>query len=74
MQQVKIFKGLENDLSTLETAVNDWIRKSRASVVSITGNIAPQSMPSGGNSPGLTKSSFPPSDVILVLLYEPPGA
>jgi hypothetical protein len=38
--------------------------------VNIFGNIAPQS--SGGESKqhGLTRSEFPPSDILLVVVYE----
>ncbi len=70
MQQVKLFKGLESDLSTLEGEVNAWIRQSGAKIVSITGNIAPQSEKSGAAPGGLGKGQFSPSDVILIVLYE----
>jgi hypothetical protein len=42
-QQVKLFKGIESEVQPLENEINAWIRKSRARVISITGNIAPQS-------------------------------
>ena len=70
MQQVKLFKGLESDVTALEGAVNAWIRQSGARVVSITGNIAPQSQKAAAASGGLGKSPFSPSDVILIVLYE----
>lgn len=73
MRFVKIFKGLENDVSSLEAEVNAWIRQSGAKVVFVTGNIAAQSVDPGSKSGGLTQSPFPPSDVILVVLYEAPG-
>ncbi len=68
MQQVKIFKNLESNVAELEKEVNAWIRQSGAQVVSITGNIAAQSeaLKSGGS----LGSSFAPSDVILIILYE----
>jgi len=73
MRQVKIFKGLESDVTKLEEEVNEWIRRSRANVVSLTGNISPQTVISGAKTSGLGQGSFPPSDVILVVLYETPG-
>jgi hypothetical protein len=73
MQQVKLLKSLESDLSGLESEVNAWIRQSRAKVLSITGNIAPQSEKSGPVSGGLGRSPFAPSDVILIVLYEAPS-
>jgi hypothetical protein len=71
MQQVKIFKNLESNVAELESEVNAWIRQSGVRVVSITGNIAPQSeAPKSGGSLG---NSFAPSDVILIVLYETPA-
>ena len=74
MRQVKIFKSLENDLTSLEKEVNAWIRQSGAEVVSVTGNIAPQTISSGSKASGLGQSAFPPSDVVVVVLYEGPDA
>ncbi len=69
MQQVKIFKNVENNLSELEEEINGWIAQSGAQIVSLTGNIAPQSDPSAPGG-GLTNSTFPPSDVVVIILYE----
>jgi len=73
MRQVKLFKSLESDVAGLEQEVNAWIRQSGARVVSVTGNIAPQTITSGSTASGLGQSSFPPSDLVLVVLYEAPG-
>lgn len=71
MQKIKIFKGVENDLATLEAEVNAWLAASKASVKQIVGNIAPQSpAASAQGGHGLTKSEFPPSDVLIIVLYE----
>ena len=69
MQQVKIFKSLETDVLALEREINAWIRDTGAKVISISGNIAPQS---GGPSLGGSSSSdYPtPSDILLVVLYQ----
>ena len=76
MQQVKLFKGVENQIDRLEAEVNAWIRKTGAKVVSVTGNLAPQS--GGGNAgsgaAGLTQSDFATSDVLLLVVYEAPNA
>ena len=69
MQQIKIFKNVENNVSELEREINAWISQSGARIVSLTGNIAPQSDPSAASG-GLGKSSFPPSDVVVIVLYE----
>ncbi len=73
MQQVKIFKGLEGDIATLENEVNSWIRQSGTQVVAITGNIAPQSHTPQATAGSLGQSGFPSSDVVLIVLYETPA-
>ncbi len=70
MRQVKLFKGIESDVTVLEGEVNAWIRQSGVRVLNITGNIAPQSEKPGATGGGLGKSAFAPSDVILIVLYE----
>ncbi len=69
MQQVKIFKGIESDISNLENEINAWLRETGARVVSITGNIAPQTDMDNASG-GMGASRFPPSDVVVILLYE----
>lgn len=70
MQQVKIFKAMESDVDSLENEVNAWIRESGVRVVSVTGNIAPQSEGSGSSASGLGQGRFVSSDVLLIVLYE----
>jgi len=65
MQQVKIFKSVENELSSLEAEINEWIASTGAKVLNITGNISPQSLSSGGLG-----DTFSASDVLLFILYE----
>jgi len=69
VQQVKIFKGIESDVSGLESEINAWLRNSGARVIQITGNIAPQTEMENASG-GIGKSRFPPSDVVVILLYE----
>ena len=68
MQQIKIFKGIESELSELEKRVNDWIKQSGARIANIFGNIAPQSETHASH--GLSKA-YTPSDILLVVVYEP---
>ena len=76
MQQIKLFVGREDHAGELETEVNAWIAESGATVLSIAGNIAPQSvMPSkeGGSnlsSSGTHTRRFAPSDILVVVTYE----
>lgn len=74
MQQVKLFKGIESEVKAMEDEINAWIRKSRAQVISITGNISPQSRRSESDANALGTGGFAPSDVLLVVLYETPVA
>ena len=67
MQQVKIFECLENEIKSLEEDINQWLRESGARIISITGNIAPQSATSQ------PKARPAPSDVLLIVLYELSG-
>ena len=64
MQQVKIFKGVDNEIAELEHQINRWMRKSGARVLSITGNLSSQSGDSG------PMSSFAAGDVLVIVLYE----
>ena len=74
MQQVRIFKSVENEVGELEKEINGWIRESGATVMSITGNIAPQSGGTEAKSSGLSRSGSAPSDVVVIVLYEAPQA
>jgi len=65
MRQVKLFKGIEAEVSILEKEVNTWIRESGVAVHRISGNIAPQSHGSGTG-----QQRFAPSDVLIVVEYE----
>ncbi len=70
MQQVKIFKSIESDVGAMEAEVNEWIAQSGARVVSITGNIAPQSERVGPSGDSMGQTRFVPSDVVLFVFYE----
>jgi len=64
MQQVKLFKSVETELNSLEDEINKWLATSKARILSITGNIAPQS------SIKPMEDRFTGSDVLVVVLYE----
>ena len=74
MQKVKIFKTVEREVSGLEDEVNRWIQESGAKIISITGNIAPQSTAGQAKPAGLGGSQFASSDVLLVIVYETEGS
>ena len=65
MQQVKIFKSVDTEITDMERQINRWMRKSGARVLSITGNLASQS--GGGGGP---LNSFAASDILVIVLYE----
>jgi len=74
MHQIKLFKGLENDLASIEKEVNGWLATSNAKVVQLIGNVAPQSLRSenghilGAERPGGRGASV--SDIFLAVVYE----
>ncbi|MGB1126211.1 MAG: hypothetical protein ACPG4Q_13475 [Phycisphaeraceae bacterium] len=76
MQQIKLFVGREDHTSELEAEVNNWIVESGANILSISGNIAPQSvLPSkdvGSNlsTTGTHTRRFAPSDILVIVTYE----
>ncbi len=66
MRRVKIFKSIESELWTMEQEINTWIEESGAQIVSVTGNIAPQT----GSGPA---HQFSASDVLVIVVYELPA-
>ncbi|MCA9291217.1 MAG: hypothetical protein KDA25_08810 [Phycisphaerales bacterium] len=67
MHQVKLFKGVENEIHGLEAEINAWLKESGAKVVQMLGNIAPQTP---GREQGGSTSRFAPSDLFLAVVYE----
>ncbi len=67
MQQIKIFKSTEYKVDKLEAKINDWLKASNAKIISMSGNIAPQT---GGPENSSTNQEFQPSDILVMLLYE----
>ncbi len=72
MQQVKIFKGIEHDLSSLEEEINRWLteHKEKVRILQMTGNIAPQTGGEKSSGGALGTGAFASSDVLVILLYE----
>jgi hypothetical protein len=70
MQQIKIFKGQEYELPTLESAVNKWLADSGARVIHVFGNLAPRGPATDPNAGTISPGPFIPSEVLLVMLYE----
>ncbi len=63
MQKVKFFKSIESELGSLEKEINAWIAQTKAKIISINGNIAPQT---GQTAMG----TFSASDIFVVIMYE----
>ncbi|MBI1178851.1 hypothetical protein GC207_15575 [bacterium] len=70
VHQIKIFKGLEDDTTTIEHDVNNWLAENKVKVIQIIGNVAPQTLAAEAVKNTLSRTNHPPSDVMLVLLYE----
>lgn len=65
MRKVKLFKSVVTELEHLEQDINNWLVSSGHQLISISGNIAPQTS-SGGNS----LEHFPTSDLFVIVTYE----
>lgn len=70
MHQIKIFKGLEDDATSIEQEVNEWLKNEKIKVLQIFGNVAPQTLAAEAVKNTLSRTNHPPSDVLLVILYE----
>ncbi len=68
MQQIRIFKSIESDISSLESEINAWLQESGVKVINTFGNIAPQTVNS--DSSASSSRAFSPSDVFMVVVYE----
>ena len=67
MRKIKFFKSVETELTTLESEINQWLEAEGGELVSVTGNIAPQT-----HLPG-APDTFSVSDVLVILTYEVPN-
>ena len=67
-QQIKIFKGIESELTELENRVNNWIKGANVRVAQIFGNIAPQSF--SHQDPSSMGRGYTPSDVLVIVVFE----
>lgn len=71
VQQVKIFIGVESDSSGMETEINGWLKDNAdKKIVSIRGNIAPQTLAKASSSLSSSGRSFSPSDLFIMIVYE----
>lgn len=62
VKKIKIFKGIESELHPLEDEINSWLESSGSELISVTGNIAPQTNTS-------SMSAFSASDVLIIVTY-----
>ncbi|HEX2837659.1 MAG TPA: hypothetical protein VHN77_05985 [Phycisphaerales bacterium] len=75
MQQVKLFHDTEENVHNLEKEINTWLAQSGARVVSIQGNIAPQTVIGHGETSKIPFAQegpgrrFAPSDLFVIVLY-----
>ncbi len=65
MQQLKLFRGVDNEMAELERQINRWMRKSGARILNVTGNLASNSQGSAG-----PMNSFVGGDILVIVLYE----
>ena len=70
MQQIKLFKRSEAELTQLEEQINAWLAANPGRVINLIGNIAPQGNTTEYNALNPTRSPYSPSDVLIAVLYE----
>lgn len=66
MHQIRLFKGVENEVRELEREINAWLQESGVKVVNMFGNIAPQS----GVADAKLGKKFEASDLFICVVYE----
>jgi hypothetical protein len=66
MSKVKIFLSVESEYTEMERDINHWLETTKPKIISIQGNIAPQTPSSGG----MIKDTFGSSDLFVIILYE----
>ncbi len=64
MRRVKLFKGVEAEMAMLEAEINTWLGANNVELVSVSGNIAPQTHFAG------SPDSFSTSDILVIVTYE----
>ena len=71
MQRIKLFKGLETEIETLEQKINAWAETEGVKILQATGNIATQSYNPAAKAGGSLQSNVAAaSDVLITVLYE----
>lgn len=69
MHQIRLFKGIETEIRDMEKEINAWLKETKARIVQLSANIAPQT-----NEPaptGVAKSrQYAPSDLFVSVVYE----
>jgi hypothetical protein len=73
VHQIRIFVDIESNVEGLEERVNAWLKESRANIIDIFGNIAPQTVASGSQGTALAQRKFSSSDIFMVVVYEAAG-
>lgn len=70
-----MFKSIETELGDMEANINQWLATTQAKIISITGNISPQTirhLGTNGQSLEGTFGAFGASDVFVIIQYELP--
>ncbi|HVP72827.1 MAG TPA: hypothetical protein VMS30_03760 [Phycisphaerales bacterium] len=69
VHQIRLFKGVETEVRDMEKEINHWLKDTKARVVHLASNIAPQS-----NDPqafaGPKSRQFAPSDLFVAIVYD----
>jgi hypothetical protein len=69
VHQIRLFKGVETDIKEMEKEINSWLKDSKARVVHMSSNIAPQSNEPQAFS-GPKARQFAPSDLFVAIVFD----
>jgi len=70
VHQIKLFVDVESNLEAMEQKINQWLAGSGAKVVSVFGNIAPQTVTPDTKGSSLGVRRFSSSDVLIAIVYQ----
>ncbi len=69
MHQIRLFKSVETEVREMEREINDWLKESKARVVHLSANIAPQTTEPLPTGMGKSRA-YAPSDLFVSVVYE----
>lgn len=71
MHQIKLFCDIESNVENLENRINSWLDENGVHIVSVVGNIAPQTGTKDATATrGIAGQKYASSDLFVAIVYE----